>query len=303
MHFRGLATDAETTRGVLREAIAAFDAEGWNAQVTAELKELAFADDATPELAGLWAERAAAGGTFDDITDRLPELLSRNPAAAREVILAYAWAVAEAGKPVQGIVQKYSEVLRANDSSWARAGAALVAGGNFALGAAWLADYRERENPEAWMLRPLTMAYRALDQDDKAVEVCRAAVRLGGPDEQLADFRAWLALDLALSGQAEEAAGQVAKVDAVTAADGTRLVLSLAEAVVMVRRAGPGGKAAAFAEAKEHLKAAAGSCAPSDVPVGAGRAYRKVVSRLASDAGTLGAKLWALWQRVVPWVK
>jgi len=104
-------------------------------------------------------------------------------------------------------------------------------------------------------------------------------------------------------GQAEEAAGQVAKVDPVTSADGTRLVLSLAEAVVMVKRAGPGGKASAFAEAKEHLKAAAGSCAASDVPVGAGRAYRKVVSRLSSDAGTLGARLWALWQRVVPWVK
>src|SRR5207253_326402 len=153
------------------------------------------------------------------------------------------------------------------------------------------------------MLRPLTMAYRALDQDDKAIEVCRAAVRLGGPDEVLADFRVWLGLDLALSGQTEEAAGQLSKVDAVTAPDGTRLVLALAEAVVMVQRTGPGGKAAAFAEAKDHLKTAAGSCAAKDVPAGAGRAYRKVVSRLASDTGTLGARLWALWQRVMPWVR
>ena len=153
------------------------------------------------------------------------------------------------------------------------------------------------------MLRPLTAALRALDQDDKATEVCRAAVRLGGPDDVLADFRAWLALDLALSGQAEEAAAQAAKVDAVTAADGTRLVLSLAEAVVMVRRAGPGGKAAAFAEAREHLRAAAGSCTAGDVPVGAGRAYRKVVARVAADAGTIPARLWAFWQRLAPWVK
>jgi hypothetical protein len=147
------------------------------------------------------------------------------------------------------------------------------------------------------------MAYRALDQDDKAVEVCRAAVRLGGPDELLADFRAWLALDLALSGQAEEAAAQAARVDTVTVPDGTRLVLALAEAAVMVSRAGPGGKAAAFAEAKEHLKAAAGSVAAKDVPPGAARAYRKVVARIASDAGTLAARLWAVWQRLVPWVK
>ena len=64
-----------------------------------------------PNLAGLWAERTAASSTLDSVADRLPELLSRNPDAGREVILAYAWAVAEAGKPVQGIVQKYSEVL------------------------------------------------------------------------------------------------------------------------------------------------------------------------------------------------
>jgi tetratricopeptide (TPR) repeat protein len=302
-HLRGLAADPDAGRAALREAVAAFDAEGWGPRLTSELKDLALAADANPDLAGLWAERAAAAGTFDDVADRLPELLARNPAAGREMVLAYAWALAEAGKPVQGVVQKHSEVLRADDGAWARAGAALAAGGNFALAAAWLADYREREGLEAWMLRPLTTALRALDQDDKALEACRAAVKLGGSDELLAEFRAWLALDLALSGQAQEAAAQAAKVDTVGLADGTRLVLALAEAVVMVRQAGPGGKAAAFAEAKEHLRVAAGACAAADVPVGTGRAYRRVVARVAADAGTLGAKAWAVWQRVAPWVR
>src|SRR5262249_37197489 len=154
------------------------------------------------------------------------------------VLLAYVWALAEAGKPVQGVIQKHSEVLRADDEAWARAGRALVAAGHFALGAAGLADYRQREGLEAGMLHPLTPAPRALDQDDKAVEVCRAAVRLGGPDDLLSYFRAWLALDLALSGQAAEAAAQIARVDSVTAPDGTRLVLALAEAAVMVQQAG-----------------------------------------------------------------
>ena len=303
VHFRGLAADPAATRGMLREAVQAFDAEEWAARVTAELKDLTFGDAVNPDLAGLWAERTAATGTLDAVADRITELLARNPAAGREAVLAYAWALAEAGKPVQGVVQKYSDVLRADDVAWARSGAALVGGGHFALAAAWLADYRDRETVEAWMLRPLTMALRALDQDDKAVEVCRAAVRLGGPDEVLADYRAWLALDLALSGQADEATAQAAKIDPVTVSDGTRLVVALAEAAVMVRRAGPGGKAAAFAGAKDHLRTAAGSCAAKDVPVGGGRAYRKVVSRIAADAGTLGAKLWAAWQRLAPWVK
>ena len=41
----------------------------------------------------------------------------------------------------------------------------------------------------------------------------------------------------------------------------------------------------------------------TDVPVGAGRAYRRVVARIAADAGAVGARVWALWQRVAPWVK
>ena len=303
MHFRALASDAQGSVGLLRDAVSAFDAEGWGAKVTPELRDLAFGEDANPALAGLWAERAVASGTTDAIADRLPALLQQNPDAGREVVLAYVWALAEAGKPVQSTVQMHSEILRSDDASWARAAGALVAGGHFGMAVAWMADWREREGVGPWMLRPLTVAYRSLDQDDKAIEVCRAAVRLGGPDEQLTDFRAWLALDLALSGQTADAAESVARVDSVVVPDGTRLVLAMAEALVMVQRAGPGGKAAAFAEAKDHLRAATAACGSKDTPAGAGRAYRKVAARIAADAGTLGAKLWALWQRVAPWVR
>jgi tetratricopeptide (TPR) repeat protein len=303
MHFRELGADPGAARSAVKEAIAAFDAQQWAPDITRELKDLAFADGANPDLAGLWAERSAAAGTLDSVVDRLPELLERNPAAGREVVLAYAWAVAEAKKPVQGIVQKYNDLLRSDDKSWARAGAALVAAGHYALSAAWLGDYREREEVAAWMLRPLMLAYRALDQDDKAIDVCRAAVRLGGDEEVLADYRVWLALDLALSGQIDDAANHIAKIDTVTLGDGSRLVLAMAEAVLMVKRAGPEGRGAAFGEAKEHLRAAAGSCAAGDMPFGASRAYRKVASRIAADAATFFATLWALWQRLAPWVR
>jgi hypothetical protein len=126
---------------------------------------------------------------------------------------------------------------------------------------------------------------------------------MGGTDESLADFRAWLALDLVLSGQMEEAIAQSSKIDAVTVPENTRLVLAMTEAVLMVARAGPGGKSAAFTEAKDHLRTAAGACAPRGFPPGASRAYQKVVRKLAAEACTLHAKLWAVWQRFVPWVK
>lgn len=301
--FRSLAQDPEATRGVLREAVQAFDAEGWGARLTGELKDLAFAPDGTPEVAGLWAERTVAAGSPEAVSDRLQELLSANPVAGREVVLAYLWALADSGKPVQSAVTKYNEVLRADAAAWARAGEALVATGNLAHAAAWLADWRDRDGVEAWMLRPLAIAYRALDQDDKASEVCRAAVRLGGPEATLADFRAWLALELALADQIEEASSHIAKVDSVTVSDGTRLVLAMAEAVVMLATAGPGGKATALAEAKDHLRSHSAACAAAGVPPGAARAYRRVIRKLTTTTGTLGAKLWGLWQRLSPWVR
>ena len=301
--FRSLAQDPEATRGILREAVQAFDAEGWGTRLTSELKELAFTPDGTPEVAGLWAERMVAAGSPETVSDRLPELLASNPVAGREVALAYLWALADAGKPVQGTVTKYSEVLRADAAAWARAGEALVATGNLAHAAAWLADWRDRDGIEAWMLRPLAAAYRALDQDDRAGEVCRAAVKLGGPDAILADFRAWLALDLALADRIEEAAAQISRVDSVTIPDGTRLILAMAEAVVMVATAGPGGKVAALAEAKDHLRSASAACTAGGTPPGAGRAYRKVVRKLTAATGTLAARAWGLWQRVSSWVK
>jgi hypothetical protein len=283
--------------------VQAFDSENWGAKLTEELKELTFAPDANPDVAGLWAERVASSSTPDAVTDRLPELLPQNPAAGREVLLAYIWALAEAGRPVQGVAQKYREILCADDFAWARTGAALVLAGHHNYACAWLSDWRDRAKVEAWMLRPLALAFRMLDQDDRALDVCRAAVKLGGPDEILADFRVWLALDLALSGQPAEAAAHTAKIDTVMASDGTRLILAMAEAVTMVRQAGPDGKSAAFAEAKENLKAASSACAAKDVPAGAARAYRRVVTCISGEACSFTATLWSLWQRVSPWVK
>ena len=80
-------------------------------------------------------------------------------------------------------------------------------------------------------------------------------------------------------------------------------MLAMAEAVMMVHQAGPDGKSAAFAEAKENLKSASAACSAKDVPAGAARAYRRVVSSIAGEAGSFTATLWSLWQRISPWVK
>lgn len=300
--FRQLAQDPEAGPGVLREAVAAFDAQGWGNRLTDELRELAFAPDANPDLAGLWAERAAAADP-QFVAERLPELLAVNPVAGREAVVAYVGELARAGKSIQGLATQYSELLRSHTSSWARVGATLVAAGSYAYAVAWLHNWRERDGVEAWMLRPLAVAYRAIDQNDKAVEVCRAGLRLGGSSELLADFCSWVALDLALSGQIEEAARYIGRIDTPAVSEEVGLVLALARAVIMVARAGPGGKTTALAEAKDHIRAAAAAFPDRRFPPGMGRVYQRVVRRLAGDAGTPAAWLWAWGQRFAPWIK
>ena len=152
------------------------------------------------------------------------------------------------------------------------------------------------------MLRPLIDSLRALDRDAEAEVVARDAVERNA-DETPADFRAWLAVIAAVQGETAVAAEQLKAIDALGLADGTKLWLAFAEALVMVQQAGPAGKKLAFAEAKDHLRTAAAACAVKDVPPGAARWFKKVVDRLALDAASLPARAWSWWQKVNPWVK
>ena len=79
-----------------------------------------------------------------------------------------------------------------------------------------------------------------------------------------------------------------------------RVVYQLAEVLLTVQRAAD--KPAAFAEAKKDLRVAADSCAVKERLVGTAAAYRRVVARLAADVGGVSARLWALAQRVRPWL-
>ncbi|MFO0847969.1 MAG: hypothetical protein U0871_05320 [Gemmataceae bacterium] len=303
--LRELATDAEAVRPVLRDAVSAFETAGWKAEADEELEFVVGDPACAPAAAGLWVERVAGTSNPGRAADRFAEVIDRSRDAGREAVLTYAGVLVAAARPAEAAatVQRYADLLREDDEGWARAGGVLAEAGNYALAAAWLADWQDRPQAKAWMLRPLADALRALDRDGEALLVGRAALALGPAAEVPADFRAWLALAAAVGGETADATQHLAAVDSLGLPDGVKLVLAMAEAVVMVRQAGPGGRGRAFADAKEHLRAAAGACAAGDVPPGAGRWYKRVVARLAADAGTLGAKAWAAWQRVRPWVR
>jgi len=219
-------------------------------------------------------------------------------------VLAYAWAMATTDRPdaAAATLQRSAKLLREDDDAWAKAGATLAEARNYALAAAWLSDWKDRTEQRPWMLRPLVDSLRALDRDTEAEVVVRVSLEQN-PDETPHDFRAWLAVVAAVQGQTGTATEQLKAIDPLGLSDGTKLWLAFAEAVVMVQQAGPAGKKLAFTEAKDHLRTAAAACASKDVPPGAARWYRKVIERIAQDAGTLPARTWSWWQKVNPWVK
>jgi hypothetical protein len=298
-----LTADASVSPAVLREAAAALDEEGWTLEADDVLAGRAVQTEAPPAVAALWAEREVQAGRFDRVADQLSPLAKQNPPAGRSAVLAYAWGLVNAGRPdaAAATVQRFNDLLRADDDAWARAGALLAEAKHFALAAAWLADWPNRTAVEGWMLRPLADSLRALDRDADALAACRGGLQANPPPDVAAEFRGWLALAAAEGGDPVGAANYLKGLDQLGLPDSVKLVLAMAEAVLMVMQAGLEGKSAAFAEAKDHLKTAIGACPESARPPGTERWYKRVVAAIAGETKTLSAKLWATWQRVRPW--
>jgi tetratricopeptide (TPR) repeat protein len=292
-HLRALAELPDAPKSILREAVGAADDAGWAAEATDELDAAATGPNPTPAAAALWAERTDAAPA------RIEEIV--NPAAAAEAILARAVAHVSAGKPERAavVLDQFRDTLRADDATWAKAGAVLTAGGLYPVAVSWMDDWRDRPDLLAWMLLPLADAYRAIGHDNEALAVARAGADTGDTGDAGAAFRGWLALDAALAGKPDEARKHLAHADPFGKADGVKLVLALAKAVTDVTTAKD--PATAFAEAKADLKTATAACDPADTPPGTGPWYRRTVEALGK-AGGFRAKCWAVAQRWKPWV-
>ena len=305
--FRAMLTDLTVTRGVLHECVAKFREAGWVAEAEEELTQAAAGEAVTPQAAAVWVGTLLVENKTARVADLLAPLAERDRDAGREAVLTYAAGLADLGSPANAAatVQRFSELLRQDDESWARAGRVLVDARQLPLAVAWMADWAERPERGAWMMRVLFDAYQQLGDAGKAEAVAKAVLAADEEsedpdDEGLPDFLAWLALFATLRGDRDAADDYLDRVEPLGQPDGVRVVYRMAEALLTVQRAGD--KAAAFAEAKKDLRVAADSCAVKERLPGTAAAYRRVVARLAAEVGGVAAKLWALSQRVRPWV-
>ncbi|MEZ5963587.1 MAG: tetratricopeptide repeat protein [Planctomycetota bacterium] len=101
--------------------------------------------------------------------------------------------------------------LRAADVTWAKAGYCLNAAGCVKATVRWMADWRQREGRQPWMLVNLAHALRSLGRHDEAHAVaCDAVERPSEWRRAHAFHRHWLALDAYCAGDADAARAHLA---------------------------------------------------------------------------------------------
>jgi tetratricopeptide (TPR) repeat protein len=290
--FHALVRDPDVTLDILREAAQSFDKQQWSQTLTAELKEIVSDSASVPAAATLWVERLVDSGQSQRAIEAIPHLRVAHPTAARAALLALLTMLSQRGQSVQGLITHHADLLRADTEAWAIAGHALASTGQFAHAAAWLADWRSRPGLTPQMLTPLAWAYRLLDQDQRAADVCYAALQLPAPDHELVHFRAWAALDAALARRTDEAAQLLARLEAGFLPPEVLPLTQLTRALLLVLTAGEQGRSVAFREARQLLRATLPF--HSQIP-GLLRAYRKVVRLLAQATDSFSARCWGFY--------
>lgn len=298
--LRKLACDENVARMTLREAAETFEERQWSGEADSVLGDLLVQPEATPVAAAVWVERHVTTGQGWKVGDRLKELVEKNPDVGREAVLVYAWALAVGSERERATatIQRFSDILRKDVVAWGRAGMTLGEAKRHALAQAWLSDWKEREEVEAWMLRPLADAHRLNGEFNKADAVILESKDLEDEDDLPDDFIAWLGIRAGLNDQHDDAKMALAQLTNREVNGTTMLLVATLRAIVTTRNTGD--KAKAFDEAKKLLAEAAKTCPRGDYPVGLGKLYPAIVKKIVANVGGWKARFWGWMQKFKP---
>jgi tetratricopeptide (TPR) repeat protein len=284
---------------LLSKAYDTMFAAGWSEQFDTVVGEAIEDDESIPHVGRLWVERAASRND-DGFEKKLDELLERGE-IGQEALLAVVEAL---GKPASAArlhqcIARYDKLLRETNRAWAKTAQALVEVRDWALAAAWVADWDRRDPKEPWMLHPAALTFRMLNRLEEAYAASRKALMIPVDDTTTPDHQVWVALEDALNGRAAEAAALLHQVEPEDLDDLPRLFFVLAETLAAVQRA-VSNRSAAFSEAKRKAEEALANFAPKEANEDLTRTYRRWTARIAKDAGGLSAWAWGVWKKFRP---
>ena len=300
--FSALCVDKDASPMLLQKAVEFMSESGFSATVDEVLNEAVDKEDAVAQVGRLWVERHSARNDAS-FEKKLPDLLARG-AIGREALYA---AVEAFGLPsradrLEACLRQYDEELRSTDRGWAKAAASLVRVKKYDVAAAWVADWKQRDLEESWMLHPIALAFRMLGRDAEAYEVSQRALCSARVDDTTDELAVWVAIEDALAGRTADAEKILSQVNPQDLSDIPQVLHGLAQSLVAVQRASSKEKRAVFIQAKAKAEEVLTSLAPKERNEDLSRTYARWVKRLGKDSGGLGAKMWALWKGFRPTV-
>lgn len=228
-----------------------------------------------------------------DCGRRLESLAGRSRAAG-EAAVVYVEALAKAGRRFRfrWFLWRNQDWLRKNTRCWGSVGYALHHFRRFGRLLRWLADWRQRNDLEPWILKNLVEGLRRAGRNAEAAEAGRRALSLP-PDPSQAGHRLWLAADACLEGHIDAARKLLQQVEGTKFRPEDEFLRLSAQAVVNMASARAEDRSFAFRTERKRLDRAKALYPGVTHNAARRRFYRQCRRIVAQCRGGLAAWLWS----------
>jgi cellulose synthase operon protein C len=281
----------------LYASIYAMRAVGWDDRIASTLYEQLGQETVSPYVQFAWIELAAELQQWSQL-DRYIHTLDFQSDSAQSAIEEYFRLLAQnkQHKTLDDFIAKHKDILKQETGLWGSVGYALrIVQANRRI-ITWLSDWRSRSDLKPWMLTNLTEAYRAIGADDRSRAVHYAALDLES-DSGKKSHRAWLAFDLARSGQIDDAKQYLDNLlPSENYSPEYQFLLEITQAILIARSSASSSNIK-LRLVKEHLAAAKSAYPEHSEDVPFYRAYRQALESIFTN--TFHFPFLADWLRVV----
>ena len=226
-HFKTLCLSPTDDPRFLAEAIEADMETDWKAQVFRVMEDVVENPQANANIGVFYVEHCAQKKHWETCERKLKTFSARSE-LWRRAVNAYLEALMKAGKKhkARQFITSFEQPLRDHLQTWGNAGYILLSIGDTQKTIEWLADWRNREGVEVWMLWNLALALRKESRKREANEVSQYALTLQ-PDHLTQSNLLVLAFDELIEGNLASATLRLQKINEPTLRDWDRQLLSM----------------------------------------------------------------------------
>ncbi|MGO8689268.1 MAG: tetratricopeptide repeat protein [Thermoguttaceae bacterium] len=277
----------------VKAAVKAMTDARWGQLARKILEELLPGEQTNLEVGREWARLCTAQKRWGDCGRKLAELAGRSRVGA-EAAVVYIEALAKAGQRLRlrWFLWRNQDWLRKNTRCWGSVGYVLNHLHWFKYLLRWLADWRQRNDLEPWILKNLVEGLRRVGRDAEAAEAGRRALALP-PDQSHAGHRLWLAADACCQGRIDAARELLQQVEGTNFRPEDKFLRLSALAVVTMASARAEERPLVFRAQRKRLDQAQAQYPGGVRDPARRRFYRRCRRIIAQCRGGLAARLWS----------